>query len=158
MHSNIIATKCNRSPILIIWKKAWENMEYSKNFPNSWDHEPFSLSAVLIILGKHFWVLLRGHLLWDLLRGHLLSEHRTLVAFFWDLLRGHLLISWWWMACRRTNYPHDQLSVKWDVSTRSLQIYNRRGTFQKIIVGLDMYCSSHAVSWGFSTCYLNLDT
>ena len=37
--------------------------------------------------------------------------HRTPVALFWDLFRGLHLTSWWWMVCRRTNYPHDLLGV-----------------------------------------------
>ena len=37
--------------------------------------------------------------------------HRTPVALFWDLFRGLHLTSWWWMACRRSNYPHDLLGV-----------------------------------------------
>ena len=37
--------------------------------------------------------------------------HRTPVALFWDLFRGLHLTSWRWMACRRSNYPHDLLGV-----------------------------------------------
>ena len=94
------------SPILIVCKKrAWqkhekyENMEYSYNLYNSKDHQLYlqgsSLPGTYLRLGPIIQPI----------------PHRTPVALFWDLFRGLHLTSWRWMACRRSNYPHDLLGV-----------------------------------------------
>ena len=96
----------NGSPILIICKKrAWqkheiyENMEYSNNLYNSNDHQLYlqgsSPAGISLRLGPTVQPI----------------PHRTPVALFWDLFRGLHLTSWRWMACRRSNYPHDLLGV-----------------------------------------------
>ena len=86
-------------------KRAWqkheinENMEYSNNLYNSKDHQLYlqgsSLPGTYLRLGPIIQPI----------------PHRTPVALFWDLFRGLHLTSWRWMACRRSNYPHDLLGV-----------------------------------------------
>ena len=77
----------------------YKNMEYSYNFSNSEDHQPYlqdsSLPGISLRLGPIIQPI----------------PHRTPVALFWDLFRGLHLTSWRWMACQRSNYPHDLLGV-----------------------------------------------
>jgi len=74
-------------------------MEHSYNFSNSKDHQLYlqvsSPPGISIRLGPIIQPI----------------PHRTPVALFWDLFRGLHLTSWRWMACRRSNYPHDLLGV-----------------------------------------------
>ena len=86
-------------------KRAWqkheiyENMEYSYNFSNSKDHQPYLQGSS----PPGIWLRL-GPIIQPI-------PHRAPVALFWDLFRGLHLTLWRWMVCRRINYSHDLMSV-----------------------------------------------
>ena len=105
MWQKLINASKKWAPILIICKKSMTNT-WHINIRNTPTTSPtpttiYPTFRALLLLGQlYIWIIIIQP-----------RPHRTPVALFWDLFRGLHLTSWRWMACRRSNYPHDLLGV-----------------------------------------------